>query len=68
MVTGNIGLECLTALQKVTVRIGCQDASAAEVEEAEAMLRHALTVHPNHPTLELIRHFEDKMILASDHS
>jgi len=64
---GNIGLECLTALQKVTIRIGCQDASAAEVEEAEAMLRHALTVHPNHPTLELIRHFEDKMILASDH-
>ncbi|KAF8730866.1 hypothetical protein HU200_016736 [Digitaria exilis] len=47
----DIGLECLTALQKVTVRIGCQDASVSEVEEAEAALRH----------------FEDNMILASDH-
>ncbi|CAN6362574.1 unnamed protein product [Urochloa humidicola] len=64
----HIGLECLTALRKVTVRIGCQGASVSEVEEAEAALRHAAEVHPNHVTLELIRHFEDQMILASDHS
>ena len=63
---GSIGLEYLTALKKVTVRIGCQGASVVEVEEAEAALRHAVRIHPNHPTLELIRHFEDKMILASD--
>ncbi|XP_066339526.1 disease resistance protein RGA5-like [Miscanthus floridulus] len=62
----SIGLEYLTALKKVTVRIGCQGASVVEVEEAEAALRRAAEVHPNHPTLELIRHFEDKMILASD--
>ncbi|KAK3162890.1 hypothetical protein QOZ80_1BG0095030 [Eleusine coracana subsp. coracana] len=64
----NIGLECLTALQKVTVRIGCQGASILEVEEAEAVLRHVAEAHPNHVALELIRHFEDQMILASDHS
>ncbi|CAL4985277.1 unnamed protein product [Urochloa decumbens] len=64
----NIGLECLKALQKVTVRIGCQGASVSEVEEAEAALRHAAEVHPNHVILEPIRHFEDQMILASDHS
>ncbi|CAN6374626.1 unnamed protein product [Urochloa humidicola] len=64
----NIGLECLAVLQKVTVRIGCQGASVSEVEKAEAALRHAAEVHPNHVTLELIRHFEDQMILASDHS
>jgi len=62
----SIGLEYLTALKKVTVRIGCQGASVVEVEEAEAALRRSAEVHPNHPTLELIRHFEDKMILASD--
>ncbi|KAJ1274983.1 hypothetical protein BS78_05G101500 [Paspalum vaginatum] len=62
----NIGLEYLTALQKVTIRIGCEGVSAAEVEKAEGALRHAAEVHPNRPTLELIRYSEDKMILASD--
>jgi len=61
----NTGLEYLTALQKVTIRIGCEGVSAAEVEKAGGALRHAAEVHPNRPTLELIRHFEDKMILAS---
>ncbi|RLM56237.1 putative disease resistance RPP13-like protein 3 isoform X1 [Panicum miliaceum] len=57
----SIGLEHLKSLQKVGVRIQCQDASDAEVEEAEAELRCAINHHPNRPTFEIHRWFENKM-------
>ncbi|TVU23886.1 hypothetical protein EJB05_26272, partial [Eragrostis curvula] len=49
----NVGLQYLTSLQKVKVRLDCSGASATEVEEAEAALRKATEVHPNRPTLEV---------------
>jgi disease resistance protein RPM1 len=57
----SIGLEHLKSLQKFGVRIQCQGASDAEVEEAEAELRCAINHHPNRPTFEIHRWFENKM-------
>ncbi|KAL6640819.1 hypothetical protein ACP70R_021942 [Stipagrostis hirtigluma subsp. patula] len=49
---GNLGLEYLTSLQKVTVDYSnYEDCSKAELMEAEAELRHAMDMHPNHPIL-----------------
>ncbi|CAL4991183.1 unnamed protein product [Urochloa decumbens] len=39
------------SLQRVTAIIQCEDATAAEVEEAKAALGHAAGLHPNRPTL-----------------
>ncbi|CAL4983487.1 unnamed protein product [Urochloa decumbens] len=39
------------SLQQVTAIIQCEDATAAEVEEAKAALGHAGGLHPNRPTL-----------------
>ncbi|CAN6202986.1 unnamed protein product [Urochloa humidicola] len=50
---GNLGLEYLTSLKEVTVYIDCYGCFYELVMEAEAALRHAIDVHPNHPTLTL---------------
>ncbi|KAF8714055.1 hypothetical protein HU200_028050 [Digitaria exilis] len=56
---GNLGLEYLISLKEVTVFVDCYHCSSeAEVMEAEAGLRHAVGVHPNHPALSLKRHNE----------
>lgn len=60
----NMGLEYLTSLHKVIVGIQCQGASAAEVQKVEAQLRYDIDVHPNHPTLEMYRRSQDKMVLS----
>ncbi|XP_052137342.1 uncharacterized protein LOC127755707 [Oryza glaberrima] len=52
----------LPSLQTVMVRIDCSDACLAEVKEAEAALTYAVNFHPNHPTLEMIRYSEYKMV------
>ncbi|CAN6181183.1 unnamed protein product [Urochloa humidicola] len=57
---GNLGLEYITSLKKVTVSIDCHFCSSeAWVIEAEAGVKHAIDVHPNHPTLTL-RRFHDE--------
>ncbi|XP_062211497.1 disease resistance protein RGA5-like [Phragmites australis] len=57
----DFGLENLSSLQSVKASIDCVDACPTEVEEAEAALRHAVDIHPNHPTLEARRIYEEKM-------
>jgi disease resistance protein RPM1 len=52
---GRFGLEYFASLQYVHVTILCNGASAAEVEEVEAAVRGAVDVHPNRPTLEVVR-------------
>ena len=52
---GSLVLEYFASLQDVRVDIDCRGASAAEVEQVEAALRHAAHVHPNRPTLEAMR-------------
>ena len=59
---GSLVLEYFASLQDVRVSIDCHGASAAEVEEREAALRHAVDVHPNHPTPEVTRYGEEEMI------
>ncbi|CAN6242264.1 unnamed protein product, partial [Urochloa humidicola] len=57
----DFGLEYLSSLKTVSANIACDTASAAEVEEVEAAIRHAVRVHPNHPALDMRRVNEDKM-------
>ncbi|TVU41664.1 hypothetical protein EJB05_15203, partial [Eragrostis curvula] len=50
-----LGLERLVSLRKVRAEPDCGGAYVSEVEEVESSLRHAAEVHPNRPTLELVR-------------
>lgn len=52
-------------VEKFCVSINCENASLEEVEEAEAAARYAVDVHPNCPTLELVRYGEDNMVLPN---
>jgi hypothetical protein len=56
------GLGNLTSLQLCTVNISCTDCCAAEVEEVEDMVRHAVGSNPNRPTLKIVRTVEEKMV------
>ncbi len=51
-----------TSLQRVEDDIYCAGAHTKEVEEAEAALAQAAAVHPNHPTLKIVRIFEDRLL------
>ncbi|CAN6372076.1 unnamed protein product [Urochloa humidicola] len=51
----------LPLLERITARIYCEYATPVEVLEAEAALRRAMDVHPNHPTIEMERYNEDEM-------
>ncbi|AQK38787.1 hypothetical protein ZEAMMB73_Zm00001d023265 [Zea mays] len=55
-------------LQKAIIFIDCSGASMCEVQKVEAAFRHAAEVHPNHPSIELIRTNTDGMASSSsDH-
>ncbi|CAO2149008.1 unnamed protein product [Urochloa humidicola] len=51
----------LPSLERVTARIYCEYTTPGEVQEAEAALRRAVDVHPNHPTIEMERYNENEM-------
>ncbi|KAJ1254021.1 hypothetical protein BS78_05G205200 [Paspalum vaginatum] len=52
----DIGLENLTSLKHAVIKLDCYDArNIREVEDVEAMIRDAISMHPCHPTLELLR-------------
>jgi hypothetical protein len=54
-------------LQKAVISNDCAGASMCEVLKVEAACRHAAEVHPNHPSIELIRTNTDEMASSSDH-
>lgn len=54
-------------LQKAVISHDCAGASMCEVLKVEAACRHAAEVHPNHPSIELIRTNTDEMASSSDH-
>lgn len=58
----DLGLENLSCLKHATVRIDCGGCSVYDVEDANATIRKATFMNPNHPRLDVIRHFEDSMI------
>ena len=57
----NLGLEYLPSLRKVDVHFDCCDAYILDVEQEESALKNVIEVHPNRPTLDLDRWFEDRM-------
>ncbi|WVZ51587.1 LOW QUALITY PROTEIN: hypothetical protein U9M48_002718 [Paspalum notatum var. saurae] len=56
----------LPLLEKIIACINCEDATAVEVEEAVAAMRHAAGTHPNRPTLQVEWRAKDKMQISSD--
>ena len=57
----NLGLEHLTWLKKVKVRLWCDGSFADDVEKEKAALRHVVEAHPNQPTLEIHLWNEDRI-------
>jgi len=57
----DVGLENLTSLKHVTVKVDCDGARGREVLDVETRIRDAVDTHQNHPTLMLARKFEDRM-------
>jgi disease resistance protein RPM1 len=58
----NHGFENLTSLKVVDIAINCQFAFLWEVKAAEAAIKSAINLNPNHPTLDITRHFEREML------
>ena len=58
----DLGLHNLLSLEKVTVTVDCSGATAAEVQEVEAMVTRAVENHPNRPTIKVDRAYEQKML------
>jgi len=58
----DLGLDNLLSLEKVTVTVDCSGATAAEVQEVEAMVTHAVENHPNRPTIKVYRACEQNML------
>ncbi|XP_062201555.1 disease resistance protein RGA5-like isoform X2 [Phragmites australis] len=56
-----IGLENLTSLKHVTVKVDCFNCRIREVEDVETKIRDLIEIHPNHPTLELSRQHTNRM-------
>ncbi|KAG2560009.1 hypothetical protein PVAP13_8KG031951 [Panicum virgatum] len=62
----DLGLDNLLSLEQVGVTVDCTGATAAEVQEVEAMVTHAVENHPNRPTIKMDRVYEDG-ILSDEH-
>lgn len=62
----DIGLENLTSLKHVTVKVDCYKAKIMEVEDVETMFEDAVRIHPNYPTLKLSRVREWQMAEGYD--
>jgi hypothetical protein len=52
---------------KSVISHDCAGASMCEVQKVEPAWRHAAEVHPNHPSIELIRKNNDEIASSSDH-
>ncbi|TVU25443.1 hypothetical protein EJB05_27939, partial [Eragrostis curvula] len=58
----DLGLQNLSSLKYVTVRIDCGGSSISDVSAADAAMWKAIAMNPNCPKLDVIRYFEDEMI------
>ncbi|XP_044392838.1 disease resistance protein PIK6-NP-like [Triticum aestivum] len=61
----DFGIQHLSSLMHVTVKIICGGATVREVEASEDAIRSAVTLLPNHPTLE-IRIWGDENMVEED--
>nr|CAB3455861.1 unnamed protein product [Digitaria exilis] len=62
----DLGLDNLLSLEIVTANVNCLGATAAEVEEVEAVVRGQMEGHPNRPTIRLNRVYENCMLPDED--
>jgi len=62
----DLGLDNLLSLEQVTVTVDCSGATAAEVQEVEAMVTRAVENHPNRPTVKVDRVFEGNILSDED--
>ncbi|CAL4898904.1 unnamed protein product [Urochloa decumbens] len=58
----DLGMDNLLSLEKVDVSVYCTDATAAEVQEVEAVVTRAVEKHPNHPTIQMERISEENIL------
>ena len=62
----DLGLDNLLSLEQVTVTVDCSGATAAEVQEVEAMVTRAVENHPNRPTVKMDRKWEENILSDED--
>ena len=62
----DLGLDNLLSLEQVTVTVDCSGATAAEVQEVEAMVTRAVENHPNRPTVKMDRVCEGNILSDED--
>ncbi|KAG2555772.1 disease resistance protein Pik-2-like [Panicum virgatum] len=62
----DLGLDNLLSLEQVTVTVDCSGATAAEVQEVEAMVTCAVENHPNRPTVKMDRVCEGSILSDED--
>jgi hypothetical protein len=58
----DLGLDNLLSLEKVIVQVDCSGATAAEVQEVEAVVTRAVENHPNHPTIKMDQRYEGNIL------
>jgi hypothetical protein len=58
----DLGLRNLLSLKEIVVIVNFGYSCFADVEEAEAALKHAVENHPNRPTLQIHRHGEEYLL------
>ncbi|PAN42655.1 hypothetical protein PAHAL_8G164000 [Panicum hallii] len=58
----DLGLENLSSIKLVIIRISCTDSTVYEVYDADSAMRKAAGLNLNHPKLEVIRYYEDEMV------
>ena len=62
----DLGLDNLLSLEQVAVTVKCSGATAAEVQEVEAMVTRAVENHPNRPTVKMDRVCEEYILSDED--
>jgi hypothetical protein len=58
----DLGLRNLLSLKEIVVTVNFGYSCLADVEEAEAALKHAVEDHPNRPTLQIRRHGNEYLL------
>lgn len=62
----DLGLDNLLSLEQVSVLVDCLGATTAQVQEVEVVVRRAVKNHPNRPTIEMDRVYEEDMLSDED--
>lgn len=58
---GNFGIQHLSSLDRIHVKIDCRDGRAADLEAAKGVFKSMADAHPNRPTLEMDIVFTDML-------